>query len=204
MPTNPDILVDLIKPLRAFIRRRVSDAHLAEDLAQEVLLRAAGHLDDAPEGERLVGWVFRIARNVVIDHYRSPRSRAQPGLEAVAEPAAAAAMDASMDDAAERDMAGCLKPMMAHLPPADREALEWTEFEGISQQALADRIGLTLPAAKSRVQRARRRLRELFVECCAVQMDRTGRVIDHHPTARSAELCGNQPGTCGDASREKI
>ena len=61
--------------------------------------------------------------------------------------------------------------------PEDREAITLCDIEGLSQQALADRLGLSLPAAKSRVQRARRRLREQMVSACQVQFDELGRLL---------------------------
>lgn len=62
--------------------------------------------------------------------------------------------------------------------PEDREAIMLCDIEGLSQQA---RLGLTLPAAKSRVQRARRRLRDRLVTACQVQFDEAGHVCCFAP-----------------------
>ena len=59
-----------------YMRRRVRDEHLADDLAQDVLLKAQKGLRDRPDGDKLAAWMFQIARNTVIDFYRSRRSDA--------------------------------------------------------------------------------------------------------------------------------
>jgi RNA polymerase sigma-70 factor (ECF subfamily) len=68
--------------------------------------------------------------------------------------------------------------MMSLLPPEHREALELAEIEGLSQQAIAERLGLSLSGAKSRVQRGRAALREVVEACCRVDFDRRGQVLD--------------------------
>ena len=65
----------------------------------------------------------------------------------------------------------------------DRLALTLCDIEGQPQQALADRLGLSLPAAKSRLQRARTRLQRRLVEACQVRFDEQGRVCGFTPRA---------------------
>ena len=66
--------------LRAFIARRVDDPHIADDITQDVLTRslAGGGLDTV---DNPTGWLYRAARNAVIDHYRL-RRRHQPLFDA--------------------------------------------------------------------------------------------------------------------------
>jgi RNA polymerase sigma-70 factor (ECF subfamily) len=73
--------------------------------------------------------------------------------------------------------------MIDSLPSHYREALLLTEYEGLSQKDLADRLGISISGAKSRVQRARAMLRDLLMECCHFEFDRYGTVIDYHPIA---------------------
>ncbi len=66
--------------LRRFIRSRVDDVHVADDLTHDVILRARAGLESAPI-ENLSAWLFQIARNVVIDYYRSRSIRQTSSLE---------------------------------------------------------------------------------------------------------------------------
>jgi RNA polymerase sigma-70 factor (ECF subfamily) len=67
------------------------------------------------------------------------------------------------------------------LPEPYRKALVLTELEGLTQQELADKVGISLSGAKSWVQRGRQQLKEMLTECCAFEFDRRGGVIDCTP-----------------------
>lgn len=157
--------------LRAFIARRVRDESDLEDVLQEVFVRIHAGLGSLRADEKLEAWLFGVARRAVVDHFRgrSGKRRAADLPKEPAEPAAAG------DVAAE--VASWLVPMMELLPEEDREALRLTDLEGLSQKALAARLGLSATGARSRVQRARRRLRETLLDCCHIELDRRGRAI---------------------------
>jgi RNA polymerase sigma-70 factor (ECF subfamily) len=196
MGTRDTIWAELSGPLGKFIRRRVRDEHVAEDLLQDVMVKAQANIASAPEGERLGAWLFQIARNRVIDYYRSPKSRDVVGLGE--EPAVGVEEE---DADLTGELVGCLAPMIGKLPEPYREALVLADREGMTQGAVAERLGLSVPGAKSRVQRARRMLREMMVDCCAVETDRSGRVVDHHRTGKSEGYCGGAPGSCCDPGK---
>ena len=70
-PTTDAVWSQLSGDLWRFIRRRVPDDHVADDLHQETFLRIHRKIDSLGGADRLAAWVYRIARNVVHDHYRS-------------------------------------------------------------------------------------------------------------------------------------
>ncbi|MGE5458424.1 MAG: sigma factor-like helix-turn-helix DNA-binding protein, partial [Methanococcaceae archaeon] len=70
--------------------------------------------------------------------------------------------------------------MIEELPDIYREALILTEFEGMKQKQLAESLGLSLPGAKSRVQRAREQLKQLLLDCCNFELDHFGNIIDYN------------------------
>ena len=71
--------------------------------------------------------------------------------------------------------------MIDCLPEKYREALRLVDLQGLSRQLAADRLGLSLSGAKSRVQRARVQLKALYLDCCHVEFDRTGHVLGFEP-----------------------
>ena len=79
---------------------------------------------------------------------------------------------------------GCLKSHIEQLNESDRELIIKTAFENVSQKQLAQHLNLSYTATKSRVQRARKKLNELFVECCQIETDHYGNII-----ASSREKC---------------
>jgi RNA polymerase sigma-70 factor (ECF subfamily) len=178
--------------LRAFISRRVRNQADVDDLVQRVLLQIVKGLASLRDAERLHAWVYRAARNAIVDYYRSSAGRrevASGGAEDLA--AAAAETQASSQDderAALQELAGCMTPMIRQLPPAYREAVTLADLEGVNQADAAARAGVSLSAMKSRIQRGRRQLKAVLEDCCRVQLDRRGAIVSYDP--RKPNSCG--------------
>ncbi len=173
---------DTLEGLRAFVASRLDDNEVASDITQDVIVRsiASGALDRV---DNPAAWLYRSARNAVIDHYRTRRQHAPlDGLDAWP----AQELDDVPNDAT-RELSRCLQPMLDQLPPAAREALVRVDIDGQTQLRAARDLGLSVSGMKSRVQRARRDLKDLLEQCCAVDVDRRGGVADYHHTAST---CG--------------
>ena len=140
--------------LLAFIRGRIPDESEAEDILQEVFLR--------------------ITRNLIIDHYRGRRDTVE------ADETLPAREEGGPEDDPVTRLAFSLRETIEALPELYRQALVLTEYEGLSQKELASRAGISLSGAKSRVQRAREKLRDLLLPCCHFELDRKGKIIDYY------------------------
>jgi len=196
METLQSNWAELSDRVRRFIGSRVNDPHAADDITQDVLLKAQKHLDALPPAEKLPAWLITTARNAVVDHYRARPARDNPNVHDLA-----AADDPAGDEqrAALQGLSHCLLRMVEHLPEPYRQAMKLADIEGLSQQEIADRAGVSLSGAKSRIQRARRQLREMLQDCCPVEQDARGNVVDYHTTEQSARYCGDNGGKppCG-------
>jgi RNA polymerase sigma-70 factor (ECF subfamily) len=166
--------------LLGWLRPRLDDPADAEDLVQEVLGRAAIRLSELQSGERLLPWLFRIARNALVDHYRARgrrgRAVAFEDLPASQEPGAPVA---SAVGEARAELASCLEPMVAALPDPYREAVRRVDLRGERQVDVAGDLGLGISTLKSRVQRGRRLLHRAFTDCCELERDRMGSVVGY-------------------------
>jgi RNA polymerase sigma-70 factor (ECF subfamily) len=176
---------DVIARLTQWVRQWVADPTAADDLVQDILERLVRH------GERLgtvgnpLGWMHRVARNVLIDHYRRPRPH-------VASPEPQPTATAKDIDASREALATCLHPLVMQLDPLSREALLATDLGGKSQVEAARDAGVTVSTMKSRIQRGRQKLHDAVLQCCHVELDRRSGVIDC-----SRRLAGGQSaGTC--------
>lgn len=158
--------------LLGFVMKRVRNAALAEDIVHEVLVKAFARRASLKDPAKLRAWLFQITRNAVADHYR--RLRPHEPL-----PEDLRGDDGDAAERAELELAGCLTPLIARLDAPYRRALTLAELEGVAQKDIAAREGLSLPGAKSRVQRARRMLRDSLISCCRVELDRAGGVLDY-------------------------
>jgi RNA polymerase sigma-70 factor (ECF subfamily) len=90
----------------------------------------------------------------------------------------------------QAELAPSVAAMVNALPEPYREALYLTEYQGLSQRELAARLGISLSGAKSRVQRAREKLKQLLLDCCHFEFDRLGRIIDYQPRCT---CCSTRP-----------
>ena len=185
-PTTDAIWSHLNSDLRRFIRRRVPDDHVADDLLQETFVRVHRNIGTLQEAERLAAWVYQIARNVVHDHHR----RTLNSTVALAD-----TENVSADD--HEPQPGCptitwLDAMVRSLPDGYREAVQMAEVEEQPQQVVADRLGLSLSGAKSRIQRGRAMLKDLLQRCCSFELDGRGRVMgcDPKPDQQMCRDCG--------------
>ena len=183
---------DFHSSLRSFTLRRVSDLDTAEDILQDVYLKIHLHISDLQKGESLESWIYRITRNVIIDYYR--RVRPQDDLpESLASP-----IDEEPDAVSE--LALSVRGMLHCIPPKYRQALELTELQGYSQVELAKKLNISVSGAKSRVQRARQKLKEAFMDCCHFEFDRLGRVVDYHPKCEQCTVKACDENCDGDSS----
>ena len=189
--------------LRAFIRRRVDSAADAEDILQDVFLRIHRHAGSLEHQERLVSWLFQVTRNAVTDYYRAPVRRrelpvgAPPDLEEAAGHAGAWSEDEDEAlDQAGRELAHCLRPMLSRLPDHYREAVTLIDLEGLSQQDAANQAGLSLSGMKSRVQRGRRALEQVMHDCCRIETDTGGRIMEYHLRGAGCGSCADGCGAC--------
>lgn len=169
----------LRRRLRAFVARRVGNAADVDDVVQAVFLRLQDSAGSIRDGSRVHAWLYTTARRAVVDYYRErARSREVASgdaldLETLGTPGAL-----PWNDSGDRaEVAACLAPVADRLGVPDREAIALVEVEGLPLADAAERSGLTLPAMKSRIQRARRRLREAMLSCCRIALDGTGMPI---------------------------
>ena len=178
----------LSSDLRWFIRRRVPDDHVADDLLQETFVRVHRNIGTLQETERLAAWVYRIARNVVHDHHRKAANATVPLADA--EPAGD---EGPCESSIVRGGIPWLDEMIRSLPDGYREAVQLAEIEELTQKDVADRLGLSLSGAKSRIQRGRAMLKDVLEACCSFELDGRGRVMgcDPKPNQKVCRDCGD-------------
>ena len=170
--------------LRAFVSHRVPVEDV-DDLVQSVMLKLIEHRQDIGS-DSVRAWLFAVTRNAVADHYRQKQPSVD--LESFAD-----VPSTESRDAAERTIGAltdCLDPMLAALAAADAEVLRKVDIDGVPQTELAASLGVPLSTLKSRVQRARARLRATFDACCAIELGRGGSPIAFERGAACA------PGPC--------
>jgi RNA polymerase sigma-70 factor (ECF subfamily) len=153
------------RPVYSLIVRMVQDPALAEDLAQEVFVKAYRRLDSYDPERKLSSWLFKIAHNTTIDHLRRGAPETVP-LEAEKDGERAGLASVLPDESVEspaagaerKDLGRALEKAIATLRPEYREAVLMFYAEGASYQEICEVTGLPMGTVKTNLHRARKQL----------------------------------------------
>jgi len=145
-----------------------------------------GGLPDLRDEERFTSWLFQVARNAMAEHLRT---RAWHPLADPSDSESSSTEPIDDDREVTRSLASCISIFMARLPSPYRDAVTLVELEGLTMREAAELISISVSGMKSRVQRGRAQLRQLFEDCCEIALDARGKVIDYTPRPRSCRAC---------------
>lgn len=168
--------------LRSFIMSRIYDGAAADDVLQDVFLKVHVGLNSLKDGTKVKSWLYKIARNAIIDYYRS-RKPAEGIPEWLPQP------EPDPAEMAAQELSDCLQPMVQLLPEHYREAVILSELRGLTQKEVARAQGISLSGAKSRVQRGRALLKNMLDDCCWLEFDHGGRLSDYERKSGACNAC---------------
>ncbi len=135
------------------------------DVLQDVYIKIIKNIDRIEQVENVSSYLHTLANNTVLDHFRMKLRKPQLQGEAINQ---LTIIDetAGKENEIENSCLQCLEPGIDTLPPLYREAFIMSEVRGMRQQEVAEKLGVSLSGVKSRVQRARQKLREEVLRCC--------------------------------------
>jgi RNA polymerase sigma-70 factor, ECF subfamily len=155
------------RELRGYLRHRLGDPIAAEDLLQDIFIKALTQGQRFCALDNARAWLFTVTRNALADLLRLAHDTVELPDDLHHETEEPVAVD---------NLAQCLPRALAEISAADRDAIAHCDLHGMPQEDYAKLKGLTLAAAKSRVQRARKRLRRHLTTACQVSFDDSGKV----------------------------
>ncbi len=152
-----------LQPITKFITSRTSDPAMAQDLISKTFEKALKSIDNFQwQGVSFSAWLYRIAKNTLIDHYRSKEHMHTPQtIEEMELPSHAATPDKVFETEAENKL---LYQMLNELPPKEREIIYLKFFDGYTNKVIANLSNLTETNVGTIVYRAIKRIRELYKE----------------------------------------
>lgn len=161
------------RELRRWLLRQLrGDAALADDLLQLVFLKALRR-GDFCEVDRARAWLFTTAKTTLIDHFRVQKTE-------VPVPDELSTQELEPPEPVLQ-LSQCLPRALSELSPEDAAIIRACDLGGQTQAAYAAENGLSVPGAKSRLQRARRKLAEHLTTACQVRRDEDGKVCCFTP-----------------------
>ena len=169
--STADIWRQFHSRLKVYIKTKVSDTEIANDILQDVFVKIHLHSGEIGKISNLQGWIFRITQNQIIDHYRKQKKFQE--LKDYSE-------ETEPDNKTHQELAKCLLPFVDQLQPKYKNALIHTDLAGGSQKDYAAHNNISYTSAKTHVQRARKQLKDLFLICCTIDTDKYGNVLDYY------------------------
>jgi len=158
--------------LLSFIRKNVHQPDVAEDLLHDVFLKIRDNIGQLKDMEKIQPWMYRIARNVIIDHFRlQQKTRSNE--------------DNLPDEEGETEgnrmgeAENWIGSYVQALPENYRKAVQMFELEKKSLAEIADSLHISYTNARSRVQRGRNALKKNLMDCCTFHVDVYGNIIDY-------------------------
>jgi RNA polymerase sigma-70 factor (ECF subfamily) len=158
-PVEETLLANL-QTFVAFARSRVGDAHLAEDVVQDSLLKAFKSAEQLRENDNVTAWFYRILRRSIIDLYRR-RAVKQTALERLERE-----LDAPPDLEETRVACGCVETLIPTLKPEYADLIRRLDLNGETADAVAAALDLNANNLRVRHHRARQQLRERLEQTC--------------------------------------
>jgi len=149
------------KKLYGYFMRMTKDAETSRDLTQNVFLKILKYSKTWKEDKVFAYWTFRIARNILVDHYRSTKNFF--AMESETEIGISEHTD-SIKAMEAKESYEFLLEAMAQLPPGYREMIELNRFQGFSYKEIAATVSSTESAVRVKTFRAIQKLKEVYTK----------------------------------------
>jgi RNA polymerase sigma-70 factor (ECF subfamily) len=169
--------------LLGYLKSKVRSKEDAEDILQNVFIKVSSNLDKLEEKIKLKSWLFTITRNAVIDYYRANANKRIVSDETDED------FFTSDDPDPTKGLDQCMNSMISLLPDEYRAIIIDSEIKEIKQKDLANKYGMPYPSMRSRIQRGRERLKQLFYNCCHIETDHLGNVLHAQSRTDANDSC---------------
>ena len=154
--------------LESYIRSKVQDEDLAKDILHDTFIKVIDCCKQDRKCEHPKSYVFQMANNLIYDYYRNQKKEIP-------------VIDNDVDvETLNDEMITCLHPMLEQLPEKYKEAVRLADVEHLPQQQVAEKLGISISGAKSRIQRGREKLKQLILSVCHVETDKYGNILRCH------------------------
>lgn len=174
-----EVWEDYKAALYVFILKRVEDQDAAKDILQDVLLKSYQYCSKGKAVLYLKSWLYKIAQHSVIDYLRKSGKYESISFDIKEEEQRLSLVGEASE---------YIRVLLKLLPDKYAIPLSMSDLDDIDQKQIADKLQLTLSNTKSRIQRARVKLKERFLECCAVTFDENGEMASFDIKPHCKEL----------------
>ena len=153
---------------RAFLRKRLGNETIVEDIFQQCLLRAVERQHSVKNKDSVVAWFYQILRNAIIDYYRSKSVEASRHQAFEREAAVLQLQEIPSLDTVKTTICACLDELVGTLRPGYSDLIRRIDLGGESAAQVAKSLRISTNNATVRLHRARQALRESLEQTCGV------------------------------------
>lgn len=164
------IWIDLNEELYQFILKKIKDEQTSKDIHQEVFLKVQTKIHQLKHTSKLTSWVYQIARNSIIDYYRKKENK-NISINDLDIP------ETEANNFDYTNLTNCINQKIENLSAKHKEAIILTSFKNYSQKELSEHLKISYSGTKSRVQKAKKNLKENILDCQNVESDSTGKLL---------------------------
>lgn len=165
--------------LKKFITSKVKNETVADDILQEVFVKIHLKKHLLQKEAKLKSWLFTIANNCINDYFRLNSKMTPHESIPITE----------NEEADAHSAKDCVLPLILNLPKTYKEALLLSEIKGLKQQEVANKLSISLSAAKSRILRGKEALKKGFIACCDYTLDENGHLKGEHKDKSDCKVC---------------
>jgi RNA polymerase sigma-70 factor (ECF subfamily) len=166
--------------LERFIASKVKDEQVTKDILQEVFIKVHTKIEQLTDSTKLKSWLFSIARNAVMDYFKSISNTQELTHEELAPEVEGSNSHSEQD---------CLSGIINHLPNKYKRPLYLANIKGVKQSDIAQKLNLPLPTVKSQIQRGRKLILEGYMDCCDYKLDSKGKLVGEHKEKAECKMC---------------
>ncbi len=174
--------------LLSYIKSKVRSREDAEDILQNVFVKMSSGINKLDEDVKIKNWIFTVTRNTIIDYYRVNANKKKLAINEELDDQIAEVEEIDQTKGLDQ----CMGSMIGLLPDEYRDIIVESEIKGVKQKDLADKYKMAYPSMRSKVQRGRERLKQLFHNCCHIETDKLGNVME----AQGKSDCGGPCNPC--------
>lgn len=164
-----------------YILKKIKDKEIANDLSHEVLMKIYNSCCSNTEIRNVRSWMFQIAHNTTIDYLKKENKFTDEITDVIEKD----------ENNSYQEVEELIKPLIKLLPEKYAVPLLLADIEELKQAEVSKKINLSLTATKSRIQRARKLLKEKIIECCNLELDEKGNLLSLEIKQSCAPLQGN-------------
>lgn len=177
---------ELYTPLFLYVKKRVKSREDAEDLTQEIFYKLAK--SDSDKIDNIKSWVYTIAKNTITDYYRKTSVHTEELENHAIE-------HQHIETNGVEELGRCIESYVDKLPEEYRDILRLSDLEAISQKEIAERLDMNYVTVRSKIQRGRKKLKEIFSDCCTVIQGSQSSILGYERNNGCVDEC-NAVGKC--------